>query len=293
MANRNLQWLAYWGDDLYSTQSLVRWAHPWKTGSLLFVCLVLLLLVDIFPFHRLLFAFVVLSFAEGFYSKYKWKFRKDKKPSKVTVSIYGMKLKCSRTSSLHRLRNLMNSLPNDRDASEFFEPRRRVVQARDEFVKHSYAHLRGDLWSGPLLFKWKKREWSLRPRAILLNARAYSDMTYDPRYVVISPGFLRLFSGGYFDKEASHKTADGYDELKACGGWVKLRGNCTTLRIDKATVSPWVTRRGVPCVILDECSEKDCASWKLSLCCFDWTLRLELIRVLCEAGCIETQPLHR
>jgi len=288
MANRNLQWLAYWGDDIYAFQNLFRWAHPWKTTSLTFLFIFMLLIVSTFPFHRLLFTFVLASFAEGFYSKFKWKFRKDKKPSKVEVTLFGMKLKCSRKSSLHRVRNLFNSLPNDRDDEEHFAPRRRAVEAREAFMRHCYAHICGDLWAGPLLFKWKMKQWSLRPTACVLNAKAFSDMRYRSRYVVIAPGFLRLFSGSGRG-EASHKAAEGYEHLKACGGWITFGGNCTSLRISRATVTPWITRRGVPCVILNECAQENCASWRLSLCCFNENLRSSLVRVLCAAGCEEVE----
>jgi hypothetical protein len=75
-ANRNLEWLASWGDDMYALRNLYRWAHPWKSGLVLFGFAVLLLVVCIFPFHRLLFVAVVASFCEGFFQKHKWKFRK-------------------------------------------------------------------------------------------------------------------------------------------------------------------------------------------------------------------------
>jgi hypothetical protein len=200
-----------------------------------------------------------------------------------------MTLKCSTTSLLHRLRNLLNSLPHDRDEKTFIEPKLQLIAARDHFLKHSYAAIRhGGIWAGPLMFKWKFKEWSIRPKAVLLNAQAFSDMRYKSRYVVVAPGFLRLFSSKNLS-EASYRAAEGFEKLTSCNGWISVRGNCTSLRIGHATVMPGMTRRGVPCVIINECPRKDCASWKLSLCCFDWELRNSLVQVLCSAGCSEVK----
>jgi hypothetical protein len=288
---RNLNWLARLGDDIYAIQSLIRWAHPRKTVALCLGLSLASIIVSLFPFHRVLFVMVVFGFAEGFYAKYKWVwltwYFKGGRPTKVEVEILGTKLKCSRKSGLLRVRNLLNSLPNDRDYEDHFAPQRRVVAARAEFLQHCYTGVRyGGIWSGPLSFKWKVKEWkkTLRPSAFALNVQALADLGYKKRFCVISPGFLRMFAGPRGHEDA-HSAAEGYDELVLCKGWVACRGACLTLDISHSTAQASMTTRGVPSILINECPQKQCASWKISLSCVNHLVRSTVLKALGAAGC--------
>ena len=130
------------GDDVYAVSALLRWVHPWKTLLLVTVICVLIVILLIFPFHRLLLCVVVASFSDGFVHRYKYRainwYRRqcrkvsrrvivgtelngavapveEKPPKPVEVRLFGMTLNCSSKSSLCRLRNFLNSMPNDRD----------------------------------------------------------------------------------------------------------------------------------------------------------------------------------
>ena len=285
-------WARRLGDDIYSIQSLLRWRHPWKTRALYLALLILLAIVSLFPFNRLLFFSVLCGFGEGFYAKYKWylpQLFKGGKPPKVDVQILGTKLLCSRKSVLLRIRNLLNSLPNDRDFEASLKYRRNLVSMRRQFLRQDWALVRhGGLWSGALQFKWKMKKWKVadRPSALVLNFRALADQNYHKRYCIISQGRLRLFRGpkGHEDQTIA---ADGNEELVACGGWISMKGSCLALNISKATVHEATTRRGIPCLHVNECGRKSCASWKLSLVCFDKCIRSSVLAALKLAGCLE------
>ena len=140
-------WIAQIGDDIYAVSALLRWVHPWKTALLVAANISLVIILFAVPFHRLLLCLVVAAFSDGFVHRYKYRvlswynaefltwFRQTfgersnaegelvpvKKPEPlfppepVQVKIFGMTLNCSSKSSLHRVRNLLNSMPNDRD----------------------------------------------------------------------------------------------------------------------------------------------------------------------------------
>ena len=98
-------------------------------------------------------------------------------------------------------------------------------------------------------------------------------MGYQPRFCVVSSGILRLYSGGRWGRlpwagtcggclpgqqqaaaasSVDSAAAAGYDELVGCGGWVRLRGNCTALDISDATAGPSLTKQGLPRIILHD-----------------------------------------
>jgi hypothetical protein len=290
-AHRNLMWLARLGDDIYSVQSLYRWAHPMKTATILCALLLFLLAVSLFEFRHVLLSLVLLFYGEGLWSRYKrvwfkFLFPYPKLP-KAIITILGVKLKCSAKSNIIRVRNLLNSVPNDRDYADHYLNQRRTVAARNDFLKHTFAGVRyGGLWAGPLSYKWKCH----RTNAIALghNIRALTDLKYKPRFCVISPGYLRLYRGSARD-EAGHVAGEGYDRLELFGGLITFRGRCLSLDIRSAIVLASTTHNGVPNVIVYESARQDCATWRLSLCCVEPCIQKSVIEAFVSAGCREVR----
>ena len=288
-AHRNLMWLARLGDDIYSVQSIYRWAHPMKTAMIFLTLLLILLIVSLFEFRYVLLSIVLLFYGEGLWSRYKriwfkFIFPHPKLP-KAVVTILGLKLKCSAKSNIIRIRNLLNSVPNDRDYDDHYYNQRRTVAARNDFLKHTFAGVRyGGLWAGPLSYKWKCYRSNFS--SLGNNVRALTDLKYKPRFCVISPGYLRLYRGSGRD-EAAHVAGEGYDRLEVFGGLVAFRGRCLSLDIRSAVVLASTTRKGVPNVIVCESARRDCANWRLSLCCIEPCVQRSVIEAFISAGCRE------
>jgi hypothetical protein len=283
-------WLARLGDDIHSVQGLYRWAHPVKTAVFFATLVLAIVALSLCEFRHLLLAFVLLFYGEGMWARYKrvwfkFLFPQPKLP-KAIVTILGLKLKCSASSFFFRVRNLLNSVPNDRDFDEHYNRQRSTVAARDEFLKHTYAGVRyGGLWAGPLFYKWKRhRSSEFRPSALGLNVRALTDLAYKERFCVISPGFLRLYKGPP-GNEAAHVAGEGHDSLELFGGLVVFRGRCVSLDIRFAVVLASSTRKGVPSILVYECARRNCATWKMSLCCVDPRVQTSVIGALVSAGC--------
>jgi len=276
-------------------------------------------LVVTFPFHRLLLGFVVSAFAEGFVGHLKrrrWKVSGEK-PPKVTVSLFGMKLTCSPTSITHRIRNILNSLPNDRDFEEHFARHLRAIRSRRDFFQHSFCGVRhGGHWSGPLLVKWSRStrseegyatgsvrrgrmatsivSWG-RPALFLRNLRALTDR-YRARFVVIAPGILRVFKGARGEEDSYH-AAEGHDSLALCAGWLHVPGGCLTLHIQGATVAKATTRYGFPSVHLAQSGRGSghphpapkaggsSSSWCMSFSCNSPLVQKSVLEAFERAGC--------
>ena len=79
---------------------------------------------------------------------------------RVATCLFGVKLAAYPGSLVHRARNLLNSLPSDRDAHEVHAPAQRAVARRREGLQRNCGGVRfGGLWSGPVSVKWKAAPW--------------------------------------------------------------------------------------------------------------------------------------
>ena len=342
--------LARLGDDFYALSSLIRWVHPWKSIVLVSLICVMIIVFALVPFHRLLLCLVIGSFTDGFVHRYKYRainwYRREclpryrrfvagkrarlnefkelkelRSPDPVQVKMFGMSLNCSAKSSLHRVRNFLNSMPNDRDLDgkmrlhfrpvkefppfilasflrhniqplaadikDYYDRKRQAVSARNKYMEVSYSGVRyGGIWAGPLQYRWKPKLTDIRGMAN--DIQALADREYKERFVVISTGYMRLYKGT--GDEAAHQAAEGYDELVGCWGTFSLRGACVTVNIQNAVFHIVVAEEDdnhhnpVPRIFLDEDPNQP-TSRQFSFRCADEQVVDMVVDAFKRAGC--------